>query len=131
MLAPRPPRSIINWRMVPAGTSGGVTTLGLLGAVLGAAFIEMTAVLLRWPHAAAVAALAGGVAGSLADSLLGAMVQQRRRCDACGTATERAVHDCGAATRVDGGWAWLDNDGVNFVCTAVGAAVACVILQHI
>lgn len=124
MLSPRPPRSLTTWQRVAPGTSGGVTALGLLGGMLGAAFIQLTAVLLHWPVAAAVAALGGGLAGSLADSLLGALVQQRRWCDACGQATERRVHRCGAPTRVVGGLAWLDNDGVNVACTLVGAAVA-------
>ena len=124
MLSPRPPRSLTTLRRVAPGISGGVTALGLLGGILGAAFIQITAVLLHWPMAAAVAALAGGVAGALADSLLGALAQQRRWCDACGQATERRVHRCGAPTRIVGGLSWLDNDGVNVACTLVGAAVA-------
>lgn len=127
MLSPRAPRSIVTLRALPPGTSGGVTLLGLLGAVLGAAFIEMAALLLRWPTGVVVGVLAGGVAGSVADSLAGALVQQRRWCDRCGTATERRVHTCGAGTRVSGGLPWLDNDGVNLLCTAVGAAVAVVV----
>ncbi len=130
LLAPRAPRSILTLRRVAPGTSGGITLLGLLGGVLGAAFIEMTAVLLRWPWPAAGAALAGGVAGSLADSALGAAAQQRRWCDRCGTATERRVHACGAPTRVVGGVAWLDNDGVNVACTLVGAAVAVLLARR-
>lgn len=124
MLAPRPPRSIVTLRRVAPGTSGGVTPLGLLGGALGAAFIELTAVLLHWPWQVAGPVLAGGIAGSLADSLLGALVQQRRWCDRCGKETERRVHLCGATTRVVGGLTWLDNDGVNALCTLAGGAVA-------
>ena len=78
-----------------------------------------------------VAVLAGGIAGSLADSLLGAGLQQKRWCDRCNAATERAVHTCGAATRKIGGLTWLDNDAVNAACTVVGAAVAYVIAAHL
>lgn len=127
LLALRAPRSIVTWRPVPPGTSGGVTVLGLFGAVLGAAFIEMIALGVHWSSHIAVAALAGGIAGSLADSVLGATVQQRRWCDRCRQATERAVHVCGTPTRLAGGLAWLDNDGVNAACTLVGALVACAI----
>ncbi|MGH7690819.1 MAG: DUF92 domain-containing protein, partial [Gemmatimonadaceae bacterium] len=131
MLSPRPPRSIITFRAVPAGTSGGVTMLGAMGSVLGAAFIELAALLLGWPQHVVVAVLAGGIAGSLADSLLGAGLQQKRWCDRCNAATERAVHTCGAATRKIGGLTWLDNDAVNAACTVVGAAVAYVIAAHL
>jgi len=131
MLAPRPPRSIVTLQPVSPGASGGVTLLGLFGGVLGAAFVEMTAVLLRWPWQAAGAALAGGIVGSLADSLLGALVQQRRWCDRCGKETERRVHVCGAPTRVVGGLPWLDNDGVNVICALAGGAVAVLVVGRL
>ena len=124
MLAPRPPRSIVTFRAVPTGTSGGVTLLGFLGSVLGAAFIELAALLLGWPQPVVVAVLAGGIAGSVSDSLLGALLQQQRWCDSCDAPTERAVHGCGSPTRKIRGLAWLNNDAVNAACTVVGAAVA-------
>ncbi|MDE3172517.1 MAG: DUF92 domain-containing protein [Gemmatimonadota bacterium] len=124
LLAPRPPRSIVTLRPVPPGTSGGVTALGLLGGVLGASFIQIVAVLCHWPLGAAVAVVVGGVAGTLADSLFGALAQQRRWCDGCGAATERAVHACGQPTRIVGGIPWLDNDGVNALATLAGALAA-------
>lgn len=131
MLSPRAPRSIVTWRHLPAGTSGGVTLLGIFGAVLGAAFIQMTALLLRWPESAVVAALAGGIAGALVDSFAGALLQQRRWCEPCGVPTERRVHSCGSPTRISGGLPFLDNDGVNLLCTAVGAAVAYALIRHL
>ena len=131
MLSPRPPRSIVTLHLVPPGTSGGVTLLGFLGGALGAAFIEMAALLLQWPQDVVVAVLVGGLAVTLADSLLGALVQQRRWCDACDRATERPVHRCGARTRIVGGIGWLDNDGVNAACTVVGAAVAYLIAARL
>jgi uncharacterized protein (TIGR00297 family) len=131
MLAPRPPRSIATFRRVPPGTSGGVTMLGLFGGVLGASFIQIVAVLLHWPVQAAVAIVGGGVAGMLTDSVLGALVQQRRWCDACEQATERRLHRCGRPTRVVGGLPWLDNDGVNVLCTVAGALVALWLLGRV
>ena len=66
----------------------------------------------------------GGIAGALADSFIGALWQSRRRCPKCDALTERAVHDCGTSTVAAGGLAWLDNDGVNALCTIVGALAA-------
>ncbi|HET7630733.1 MAG TPA: DUF92 domain-containing protein [Gemmatimonadaceae bacterium] len=124
ILSPRAPVSIATLRRVPAGTSGGVSALGLLGGVIGAAFVELCALLLGWPERVAVAAVAGGVAGMLMDSILGATLQQRRWCDTCNAPTERVVHGCGAQTRIRGGLPWLTNDGVNVACTVTGALVA-------
>ena len=83
---------------------------------------EQIAAAVAATEAAAVAV--GGVVGSLADSVLGASVQSRRRCDACNAWTERQVHRCGGATSHARGFAWLTNDSVNFCATAVGGAVA-------
>jgi uncharacterized protein (TIGR00297 family) len=117
------PRSLTTWRAVPTGTSGGVSIAGSLAMVGGAILVALAAFGMRLaPHAAAVAL--GGVGGAIADSLLGALVQERRHCPRCDVGTERRVHDCGTATEPAGGIPWLDNDGVNLCATLVGAVVA-------
>jgi uncharacterized protein (TIGR00297 family) len=117
------PISIISGRRVPPGTSGGITLVGTAAGVGGALFIGAVVALAYWPASFAAVAL-GGVAGALADSLLGATLQSRRWCDLCATATERLVHSCGTPTRHAGGLAGFDNDAVNAACSGVGALVA-------
>jgi uncharacterized protein (TIGR00297 family) len=119
-LAGRSPRSIVGWRVVPTGTSGGISPPGALAAVAGAGFIALTAWSLGWPPGTAGAVFVGGITGSTADSLLGATVQVRRSCDRCEAATERPFHICGGPTRIVGGVSWLDNDVVNALSTAAG-----------
>lgn len=117
------PRSVIGWRVVPTGTSGGVTAAGSLAMVAGSLIVALAALGMGLTsHATAVAL--GGIAGAIADSLLGALVQERRHCPSCDLATERRVHDCGTATDLAGGVAWLDNDLVNLCATVAGAVVA-------
>ena len=67
---------------------------------------------------------AGGVVGSLADSVLGASLQVRRWCDRCDSATEQPVHVCGTATRAVGGLPSIDNDTVNLLSVAIGGLTA-------
>ena len=122
-LAGGEPRSIIGWYPVPSGTSGGITLPGSLGMFAGALLVAFAARALGL-GSMVITIAAGGVAGALADSLLGAAVQERRHCPQCNLATERRVHDCGTATVKAGGVAWLDNDLVNLLATLVGAAVA-------
>jgi len=122
-LAGGEPVSIISAKRVPPGTSGGVTVLGTVAGAGGALFIGAGATLANWPVPFAAVAL-GGIAGALADSLLGALVQARRWCDLCAKSTERLVHSCGTPTRHTGGIAGFDNDAVNAVCSGVGALVA-------
>ena len=121
-LAGGEPISIISRQRVPPGTSGGVTLVGTMAGAAGALFVAAGAGLANWPVPFAAVAL-GGVAGALADSLLGATVQSRRWCDACAKSTERLVHTCGTPTRHVGGVAGFDNDAVNAVCSGVGALV--------
>lgn len=124
------PRSILTWRRVPVGTSGGVSAIGSLGAIAGGAFVAVLVVALGWALPLAVWICIGGVAGALMDSLLGATVQSRRWCDVCNRATERDVHDCGAATRHVAGARWIDNDMVNFLSGAFGGLLSAVLVGY-
>jgi uncharacterized protein (TIGR00297 family) len=125
-LVGRPPRSVVSSKPLPAGTSGGVTLPGTLASLAGAAFIAVVATV-AGTGTPVGAVFVGGVAGSFADSLAGATVQERRWCDACARGTERRVHTCGSATRVVGGVPGARNDFVNIVCTIVGGIVAALV----
>ena len=124
MLAKSSPRMITTGRIVPTGTSGGVSGIGLAATVAGALFIALAAWLLHRNAHAAIAVSLGGIVGALVDSFGGALWQSRRICKHCGSATERQVHDCGTRTERAGGLGWLNNDGVNAACTLVGALVS-------
>ncbi len=117
------PRSVRTGKAVSAGTSGGITATGSIAMIAGAAFIAVVAAALSLPASMHVVTIAG-IVGAMADSLLGATLQERRWCPACSTSSERRVHDCGAPTTFAGGLAWMDNDMVNLCATVVGAAVA-------
>ncbi len=150
VLSARPPRLITNGRVVPVGTSGAITPLGTLVALLGAIFIgvvasldalwrdvenvllglpfiDLSMFLAIWPHSAfafVLAAAVGGLAGALFDSLLGATVQAIYFCDFDQKETESVRHRCGREARLIHGWRWLDNDGVNFGASVFGSVVA-------
>ncbi|MFN2399086.1 MAG: DUF92 domain-containing protein [Gemmatimonadaceae bacterium] len=118
------PRMLTTLRKVPPGTSGGITIAGLLGSAAGSVFVGAVVLLVGWPAPVAVAASAGGLAGSAADSLLGSVWQSRRKCGLCSEFTERRVHSCGTITEHAGGLHWMENDQVNFLSTLGGATVA-------
>ncbi len=122
-LARRPPRLITSRRTVPPGTSGGITPFGTGAALVGGLFVGLAAWGLAAAFGGGVAAIwvplvgtVAGLAGSFADSLLGATLQAQYR-DAAGAITERATRE-----RVRG-LAWMTNDAVNFLACLAGAAV--------
>jgi uncharacterized protein (TIGR00297 family) len=129
VLSPRPPRLATTWRIVEPGTSGGVTVYGLIASVAGALTIGLVITILAgvelgawrlWPLPAA---LLGGLAGSLADSLLGATVQVIYR-SPTGSETERRAAPNGAPNQALRGWSWMNNDLVNLVSSLAGGLAA-------
>jgi uncharacterized membrane protein len=91
--------------------------------LLGAAFIAYLASALGLTYVAPLV-LVAGVAGALGDSVIGAMLQERRWCASCELSTERRIHDCGTTTIRKGGMPWMNNDAVNLFATVIGGAVA-------
>jgi len=149
-LARRPPRSILTFRPVTAGLSGGITLPGTLAEVAGALWLGVIAVpgiLIASAAAlstssfgasfttrgAVIVTLAiplAGIAGATLDSLLGATVQELRRCPACERICETDPHACGAQTVRVRGVPGASNDLVNLLATAAGALVAFILVQQ-
>lgn len=128
VLNPHPPRRITNLnKVVEKGTSGAISSTGTLASLAGSGLIGILAAsLLPLPDSVITGIIItlAGLAGSLFDSFLGATVQAIYYCPQDRKETEQhPTHSCGAATTRLRGWKWLDNDRVNFACSAFGVIV--------
>jgi uncharacterized protein (TIGR00297 family) len=139
VLNPRHPILLTTFRRVPQGTSGGVSLVGSLAALSGAALVGLVVILvggLGWapgvdhpPWLLFIIITAAGFLGSFVDSFLGATLQAVYYCSACEKQTEKhPVHTCGGVTVQERGLNWLTNDWVNFACTLSGALVGMTML---
>jgi len=128
LLSKTKPRLIVDLRrQVEPGTSGGVTPLGTSMAVVGALLIGFSAYMLGFFSGSlfkvvAVAAV-GGTLGSIGDSLLGALLQEKYKCAVCGRVVEQPTHH-GVKGSFVSGIPRFDNNLVNLTSTFIGAFAA-------
>jgi uncharacterized protein (TIGR00297 family) len=128
ILNPTNPRLITNWKAVKPGTSGGVSATGILASFAGSSLIGIIGAVFTPADEAWIvflAAVLGGMVGSIFDSFLGATVQAIYYCPLCKTETERhPQHTCSSLTHQIHGWSWLNNDLVNFFASMIGAVIS-------
>ena len=129
VLSKRNPRLITEFsKEVPPGTSGGISFLGELSAVAGSFFVALVAgvlgVLGSAPFFLVTTTTIAAIVGEHVDSVLGATVQAAYYCPNCQKETERKIHRCGTRTRHVKGFQIMTNEAVNFISTAMAAALA-------
>jgi len=110
----RDPIHVIKLKRVIKGTSGGISAIGTLGSVLGAAIIGITGYLLGLSGLLLIIIIISGTVGSLIDSLIGGSIQATFQCLKCKIITEKRKH-CKIPSKHVSGLYIIDNDMVNFL----------------
>jgi uncharacterized protein (TIGR00297 family) len=121
--------SILNFKKVDQGISGGISFNGILGAIAGALLISLSSV--YWTNINHVfyifVLIISAVLASFVDSFLGAAFQVQYRCVSCNSITEKQIH-CNEPAVKNGGVTWINNDVVNFTGSAAGV-IFCFLFQ--
>ena len=122
------PRLITDMSFTQAGTSGGITALGTVVALLTCVLFAALGVVLHISgYRYAAAGLVGGFVGCNLDSLFGATLQGTYRCGVCGERTEKGTHCSREAQKVRG-YGFIGNSEVNLL-SGIGAAVLALALE--
>ncbi len=118
------PRSIVTFKQVEPGTSGGISIQGTIGALLGALIVTGSAVMFEssiFSNSLFIAIIVSGLIGSMIDSFFGATIQAQYQ-SFSGKITEKTIID-GIETTLIKGIRWIDNDIVNWLCASSGVVV--------
>lgn len=122
VLSKNPPRSIVTFKVLEKGLSGGITVLGSFAQVAGACFIAIVGaswltfiykVNASWSFLFISISLLG-ILGSIIDSYLGIFLQVKYECKVCHLITERRFHH-GLPTKRVNGCSLITNDVVNLL----------------
>jgi len=130
VLSKSEPRSILGFKKVPRGTSGGITILGTMAGFGGSVAIVILGLFLfstflpfpfTWQNALLAAVL--GLTAQIFDSILGASFQAKYQCLKCKRICEEGKHCLGAGTELISGWKWMNNNVVNFLSVVIAVFV--------
>lgn len=111
MLSKSKTYSILTFKEIRQGMSGGVSVYGLCGAVVGSLIISVLAIPYGFYNVAVVFVL--GIVGSLIDSLYGALLQ-RKYIDENGSLTEKNSNKF-QNYKLKSGLSFISNDTVNLL----------------
>ena len=118
-------RSILTWKPIPKGESGGVTRLGMAGAVFGALFIALFSSVLGGDNIIPRFAIVFffGVFTSLLDSLFGILLQVKYYDEKEGVILEKKPKSMKGIRKVSG-YDFITNGMVNFLTSMIAALLA-------
>ena len=119
-LAPRA-YDIIRMKKVKKGLSGGVSLVGTLFGLLGAAIIALISLSFGCVDAKLLLIIVtSAFLGMLFDSILGSLLQVKYKCPVCCEITEKRMH-CNIETTHTAGIKCINNNVVNLLSTAFSA----------
>ncbi len=141
MLYRKRPRLIVGLREAEPGTSGAVTPLGTLMSLLGSLATSSIGVIsvyylgdigitvsVKSPALLLLLLALAGLLGDVIDSVLGCLIQEKRKCQVCGIICEKSIH-CGVETIHVRGCRRFSGEVINALTQLILLAVSYVLLK--
>lgn len=127
-LSKKEPIFIKDFKRVEKGTSGAISMLGTISAVLGSLLIAIVG---DWVFNLTIRdfwiVFVFGYFGNMIDTIIGAYYQQTYQCTVCGIETEKKIH-CGKKNVRFRGYEIINNDFVNFISGFLSILLAYIFL---
>ena len=135
------PRNILNFKILPMGSSGGITFLGTIGALFGSLLIAISGIFvynyyhdINLSNSLIIWITVAGLFGMIIDSILGLTIQAQYKCPTCKKLTEKTFHCNEDNLALFRGIKWFNNDIVNLSCTFSGGiflAIICILFNYL
>ncbi|CCV64628.1 conserved hypothetical protein [Alteracholeplasma palmae J233] len=116
--------SIINFKKIDKGQSGGISVLGTVASLLGGLLIAVSFLLMTWNSFSIIPwyltilfIMLGGFVGSVVDSILGILIQEKYMNLKTNQITE--VFDNKSQYRLISGIKYINNDMVNLLTSVI------------
>ena len=131
ILSKREPINILTLKKGERGLSGNISILGLISTLIGSLLIGTIYYIgIEKNIISFLIIVLSGFLGSLVDSILGASIQVKYRCEKCKKITERKEH-CGKKTNYYKGIKWIDNNLVNLLSNLIIFIILLIILNYL
>jgi len=122
---------ILSFKEIVQGTSGGVSFIGYIGALLGASivYISATPFLINGTFYTFLIIIIFAIISTIIDSVIGAALQAGYKCEVCGIITEKESH-CSKKTKLVKGFPIINNDMTNFISILIASSIYLFLLSN-
>lgn len=114
--------SIISFKRIQAGISGGISFAGTVAAFAGSYSVALISSYFIYDARIIFVVVMFGFFGSIIDSILGATIQAKYECMNCNLVVEKKMH-CDSNGKLLSGFHSVNNDSVNFLSGFISAII--------
>ncbi|MFL2983424.1 MAG: DUF92 domain-containing protein [Candidatus Neomarinimicrobiota bacterium] len=126
-LSKKKPISIVSFKPIQHGLSGGITRIGTIGSFLGSSIIGLTSwLLIPIPSKIIYGIILSGFIAALFDSIIGATIQGKYE-----TKNGDLIEVKSDSANLITGFKWIDNDIVNYMNTIIAPIIMYLFLHLI